>query len=129
MSRRHHSRVKTGTDFGHFGLDDPEEFVDPVADLIGDELPVFTEALCAQVDPELFFPTKGGSTKTAKGLCASCADLEVCREYAIPRPDEDGIWGGTAPLERRVARSGSGSVVSLTLRERVTLRESEAVSA
>ena len=29
-------------------------------------------ALCAQTDPEAFFPEKGGSTREAKRVCLSC---------------------------------------------------------
>src|SRR5262245_6116269 len=29
-------------------------------------------ALCAQTDPEAFFPEKGGSTREAKRVCRSC---------------------------------------------------------
>ena len=29
-------------------------------------------ALCAQTDPEAFFPEKGGSTREAKRVCGSC---------------------------------------------------------
>ena len=29
-------------------------------------------ALCAQTDPEAFFPEKGGSTREAKKVCMAC---------------------------------------------------------
>ncbi len=29
-------------------------------------------ALCAQTDPESFFPEKGGSTREAKRVCLTC---------------------------------------------------------
>ena len=29
-------------------------------------------ALCAQTDPEAFFPEKGGSTREAKKVCLTC---------------------------------------------------------
>ena len=29
-------------------------------------------ALCAQTDPEAFFPEKGGSTREAKRVCLTC---------------------------------------------------------
>lgn len=31
------------------------------------------QALCAQTDPEAFFPEKGGSTREAKRICQACA--------------------------------------------------------
>ena len=36
-----------------------------------DELGWQDQALCAQTDPEAFFPEKGGSTREAKRVCRS----------------------------------------------------------
>ena len=35
-------------------------------------------ALCAQTDPEAFFPEKGGSTREAKKVCRSCDVRTEC---------------------------------------------------
>ena len=35
-------------------------------------------ALCAQTDPEAFFPEKGGSTREAKKVCLSCEVRSEC---------------------------------------------------
>ena len=40
-------------------------------------------ALCAQTDPEAFFPEKGGSTREAKRVCRSCEVRAECLEYAL----------------------------------------------
>ena len=40
-------------------------------------------ALCAQTDPEAFFPEKGGSTREAKKVCLSCDVRGECLEYAL----------------------------------------------
>ena len=40
-------------------------------------------ALCAQTDPEAFFPEKGGSTREAKRICQSCEVRDECLEYAL----------------------------------------------
>ena len=40
-------------------------------------------ALCAQTDPEAFFPEKGGSTREAKKVCLSCDVRAECLEYAL----------------------------------------------
>ena len=40
-------------------------------------------ALCAQTDPEAFFPEKGGSTREAKRVCLSCEVRAECLEYAL----------------------------------------------
>ena len=42
-------------------------------------------ALCAQTDPEAFFPEKGGSTREAKRVCLSCEVRGECLEYASER--------------------------------------------
>ena len=39
-------------------------------------------ALCAQTDPEAFFPEKGGSTREAKKVCLTCEVRGDCLEYA-----------------------------------------------
>jgi WhiB family redox-sensing transcriptional regulator len=54
-------------------------------------------ALCAQTDPEAFFPEKGGSTREAKRVCLSCE----CLEYALAHDERFGIWGGLSERERR----------------------------
>lgn len=58
-------------------------------------------ALCAQTDPEAFFPEKGGSTREAKRVCASCEVREQCLEYALANDERFGIWGGLSERERR----------------------------
>ena len=40
-------------------------------------------ALCAQTDPELFFPEKGGSTRAAKRVCTGCPVRAQCLEHAL----------------------------------------------
>jgi WhiB family redox-sensing transcriptional regulator len=45
-------------------------------------------ALCAQTDPEAFFPEKGGSTRDAKKVC-------------LANDERFGIWGGLSERERR----------------------------
>ena len=58
-------------------------------------------ALCAQTDPEAFFPEKGGSTREAKRVCASCEVRAECLEYALASDERFGIWGGLSERERR----------------------------
>ena len=41
------------------------------------------QALCAQPDPEAFFPEKGGSTREAKRICIGCEVKGECLEYAL----------------------------------------------
>ena len=58
-------------------------------------------ALCAQTDPEAFFPEKGGSTREAKRVCRSCEVRAECLEYALGHDERFGIWGGLSERERR----------------------------
>lgn len=58
------------------------------------------EALCAETDPEAFFPDKGGSTKAAKKICAACDVQLECLGYALQNDERYGIWGGASPRER-----------------------------
>ena len=60
-----------------------------------------TDALCAQTDPEAFFPEKGGSTRDAKRICTTCDVRAQCLEYALNNDERFGIWGGLSERERR----------------------------
>jgi WhiB family transcriptional regulator, redox-sensing transcriptional regulator len=58
-------------------------------------------ALCAQTDPEAFFPEKGGSTREAKRVCRGCEVKAECLDYALENDERFGIWGGMSERERR----------------------------
>jgi WhiB family redox-sensing transcriptional regulator len=73
--------------------DSPEEAVN--------ELQWQERALCAQTDPEAFFPEKGGSTREAKRVCLSCEVRVECLDYALANDERFGIWGGLSERERR----------------------------
>ena len=68
---------------------------------IGEELGWQERALCAQTDPEAFFPEKGGSTREAKKVCRACEVRAECLEYALGQDERFGIWGGLSERERR----------------------------
>lgn len=59
------------------------------------------KALCAEVDPEAFFPEKGGSTREAKRVCRACEVRAECLDYALEHQERFGIWGGFSERERR----------------------------
>lgn len=59
------------------------------------------DALCAQTDPEAFFPEKGGTTRDAKRICRSCDVQEECLDYALQHNVRFGIWGGKSERELR----------------------------
>lgn len=72
--------------------------------------PWTADALCPQIDLDLFFPAKGVSAKSAKAVCAMCPVRQQCLDYALDhesgaaREDKgfrpQGIYGGLAPRER-----------------------------
>ncbi len=63
-----------------------------------------TGGLCAQVDPDLWFPEKGGSTREAKALCARCPVHPECLAYALAHDERFGVWGGASERARRRMR-------------------------
>ena len=74
-----------------------------------DALPAWQEqALCAQTDPEAFFPEKGGSTREAKRICVGCEVKSECLEYALGQDERFGIWGGLSERERRRLKRRAG---------------------
>jgi WhiB family redox-sensing transcriptional regulator len=70
------------------------------------------QALCAQTDPEAFFPEKGGSTREAKRVCMSCEVRSECLEYALAKDERFGVWGGLSDRERRRMKRGQNSVAA-----------------
>ncbi|GAA5128884.1 WhiB family transcriptional regulator [Haloechinothrix salitolerans] len=64
-----------------------------------------SEALCAQTDPEAFFPEKGGTAEPARRTCARCPVLAQCRDYALTNAEHYGVWGGLTDNDRRRIRS------------------------
>ena len=66
-------------------------------------------SLCAQTDPEAFFPEKGGSTREAKKVCLTCEVRTDCLESALMNDERFGIWGGLSERERRkLKKSAAG---------------------
>ena len=62
------------------------------------------EANCLGVDPDLFFPERGASTREAKEVCRGCVVREQCLEFALQNGEKFGIWGGLSERERRRIR-------------------------
>ena len=79
-----------------FFADDPESIEDQWQE----------RALCAQTDPEAFFPEKGGSTREAKRICQGCEVRDECLDYALAHDERFGIWGGLSERERRRLKRG-----------------------
>lgn len=64
-------------------------------------------ALCAETDPEVFFPAprshggEPGARAAAKKVCGVCEWRVKCLEWALEREEEHGVYGGLTPGERR----------------------------
>lgn len=87
----------------HDALAYPAEGLPDRGDDRGDGAPKTWQerGLCNQVDPELWFPEKGGSTREAKQICAGCPVRTECLDYALTHDERFGIWGGLSERERR----------------------------
>lgn len=67
----------------------------------------YGQAVCREVDPDLFFPARWedvAQTRQAKAICKTCPIQTPCLTYALERPDTLGIWGGTTFEDRRKMR-------------------------
>ena len=67
------------------------------------------QALCAQADPDAWFPRQGRTAATARRICGACPVRIQCLDYALSGADTwggitTGIWGGTTPRERAAMR-------------------------
>ena len=80
--------------------------LDAVSTGLPPELAWQERSLCAQTDPEAFFPEKGGSTREAKRVCLTCDVRGECLEYALAHDERFGIWGGLSERERRRLKRG-----------------------
>ena len=56
---------------------------------------------CKDMDPGIFYPEKGESTKNAKQICHVCPVKNQCLEYALANNERYGIWGGVSERRRR----------------------------
>jgi WhiB family redox-sensing transcriptional regulator len=70
----------------------------------GEDLTWQEYANCLGVDPDLFFPERGASTREAKEVCRGCVVRDDCLEYALGNGEKFGIWGGMSERERRRIR-------------------------
>jgi WhiB family redox-sensing transcriptional regulator len=77
---------------------------------LSDETPTWQQsANCLGVDPDLFFPERGGSTEEAKEVCRGCVVQAECLDYAMQNDEKRGVWGGLSRRERIDLRRTSKS--------------------
>ena len=68
--------------------------------------PHFEKPTCASIGTEPYYPitkTLDTENKAALKLCQQCPELFKCLQWALVHEDQ-GIWGGTTPNERRNMR-------------------------
>lgn len=63
------------------------------------------KALCAEVDPDLFFPEIGDDVAKAKRICKACDVKEECLKYSLDNDERFGVWGGLSEHNRRKLRA------------------------
>lgn len=64
-----------------------------------------TPTPCATVDPDIFFPPKGGSPQRAKHICSGCYAKRRCADEAVAGGYTIlGVWGETTDHDRRKIR-------------------------
>jgi len=54
----------------------------------------YSEGICKNVDPDIFFPERGASTRNAKAICRSCPVIEDCLDFFVRTEQPFGVWGG-----------------------------------
>lgn len=59
------------------------------------------QALCAQSDPEMWFPDRGQDIRAAKRVCQACEVRAECLGYALEHNERFGVWGGLSEHQRR----------------------------
>src|SRR5205807_2229613 len=58
-------------------------------------------AACEGADPDGWWPRGRENREAALTACGRCPVQPECRAYALAAGEQDGIWGGLLPEERR----------------------------
>lgn len=64
------------------------------------------EALCAQTDPDMFYPETTGDALHARRVCIVCPVRQKCLETGLANAETYGVWGGTTRDDRYAIRKG-----------------------
>ena len=65
-------------------------------------------APCLDEDPDLFFAEKPEDLAAAKRVCVRCPVMVQCREGAIDRGEQFGVWGGQLIIAGELVESKRG---------------------
>lgn len=60
-----------------------------------------SDAACAGMRADLFFPGRGESPAEAKAVCRGCPVRDACLADALEGGERFGVWGGLSERERR----------------------------
>ena len=65
-------------------------------------------ALCAQADPDVWFPDEEDHDTTAAAIavCARCPVRPQCLAHALATGERHGVWGGLTARQRRTQSAG-----------------------
>lgn len=89
--------------------------------LAPDYQPWMDQAVCAQTDPDRFFPEKNESAEPAKRVCRTCPVAGECLEFALANREPFGVWGSLSTTERKKLLEPRGRYENATLK--ATVRE------
>jgi WhiB family redox-sensing transcriptional regulator len=67
----------------------------------------YDQALCAEVDGEMWYPDAGGTIAPAKRVCRRCPVQAECLTHALETNEKFGIWGGLSTPERQSLKKRS----------------------
>lgn len=59
------------------------------------------DALCAQIDADIFHSDDLAEMNEAKRICQRCPVIDACRDHALTAPEREGVWGGMTARQRR----------------------------
>ena len=71
------------------------------------DFPDLPDALCTQVDPELFYPLPGESLEPARLICRRCDVQAECLKWALDHDERFGVWAGLSPQQRKKLKRGA----------------------
>ena len=63
--------------------------------------PWLDNAMCANMEPAIFFPPPKANNGPAKSICYQCPVRNDCLNYALQHNIREGVWGGMGERERQ----------------------------